>query len=53
MIQQSMAPVFGLLPEYTMEHRKQMITVSTFRRAIDTALRADARRLLARRAAQR
>lgn len=53
MIQQSMAPVFGVLPEYTMEHRNQMITVSTFRRAIDTALRADARRLLARRAAQR
>ena len=48
MIQQSMAPVPGVLAEYTMEHRNQMIAVSTFRSAIDTALRADAHRLLAR-----
>ena len=48
MIQQSMAPVPGVLPEYAMQHRNQMIAVRAFRKAIDTALRADARRLLAR-----
>lgn len=53
MIQQSMSPVAGVLGEYTMEHRNQMIATSTFRAAIDTALRADAQRLLARRAPAR
>ncbi len=53
MIQQSMAPVPGVLPVYTMEHRNQMIAVGAFRGAIDTALRADAQRLLARRAPAR
>jgi hypothetical protein len=48
MIQQSMSPVAGVLPEYSMQHRNQMIAVSVFRSAIDDALRADARRLLAR-----
>ena len=53
MIQQSMAPVAGVLAEYTMEHRNQLVAVSAFRGAIDTALRADAHRLLARPAPQR
>lgn len=48
MIQQSMSPVDGVLGEYTMQHRNQMIAVGTFRSAIDTALRADTQRLLAR-----
>jgi hypothetical protein len=46
MIQQSMSPVAGVLPEYSMQHRNQMIAVSVFRKAIDDALHADARRLL-------
>jgi hypothetical protein len=48
MVQQSTAPVSSVLPEYTMAHRNQMIAVAVFRKAIDDALRADARRLLAR-----
>lgn len=48
MVQQSTAPVAGVLPEYTMAQRNQMIAVAVFRKAIDDALRADARRLLAR-----
>lgn len=48
MVQQSMAPVPGVLPAYAMQHRNQMIAVRAFRKAIDTALRADAQRLLAR-----
>ena len=47
-VQQSTRTVPHVLPEYTMEHRNQMIDVSVFRKAIDDALRADARRLLAR-----
>lgn len=53
MVQQSMAPASGVLPGYTMQHRNQMIAASTFRAAVDTALRADARRQLARRAPAR
>ena len=48
MVQQSMAPVPGVLPEYAMQHRNQMIALRAFRKAIETALRADTRRLLAR-----
>lgn len=50
LIQQSMAPVDGVLPEYSMTHRNQMVYVTAFRKAIDNALRADARRLLSERA---
>jgi len=50
MVQQSTAPVAGVLPAYTMAHRNQMIAVAVFRAAIHDAMRADARRLLARRA---
>lgn len=50
LIQQSMAPVDGVLPEYSMTHRNQMVYVTAFRKAIDDALRADARRLLEERA---
>jgi hypothetical protein len=46
LIQQSMAPVAGVLPEYSMTHRNQMVYVTAFRKAIDNALKADARRLL-------
>jgi hypothetical protein len=53
MIQQSMASVAGVLPEYSMQHRNQMIAVSVFRKAIDDALRADARRLLERQKVRR
>ena len=48
MIQQSTRTVPHVLPEYTTEHRNQMIDVRVFRDAIDDALHADARRLLAR-----
>ncbi|HZR79564.1 MAG TPA: trypsin-like peptidase domain-containing protein [Candidatus Binatia bacterium] len=47
-VQQSMSPVPGVLPGYTMEHRNQMVSVSVFRKALDDAFRDDARRLLAR-----
>jgi hypothetical protein len=49
LIQQSMAPVDGVLPEYSMAHRNQMLYVSAFRKALDNALKSDARRLLAER----
>jgi len=50
LIQQSMAPVAGVLPEYSMAHRNQMVYVTAFQRALDNALRSDARRLLSERA---
>lgn len=50
LVQQSMAPVDGLLPTYSMEHRNQMVYITAFQEALDGALRADGRRLLARRA---
>ena len=46
LIQQSMAPVDGVLPEYSMAHRNQMVYVTAFQRALDNALRSDVRRLL-------
>ena len=46
-VQQSMAPVDGVLPQYSMTHRNQMVGVTAFRKALDDALRADSRRLLA------
>jgi hypothetical protein len=49
LIQQSMAPVDGVLPEYSMNHRNQMVYVTAFRRALDNALKSDARRLVAER----
>lgn len=50
LIQQSMAPVDGVLPEYSMAHRNQMVYVTAFQKALDNALKADARRLLSERA---
>jgi hypothetical protein len=49
LIQQSMSPVNGILPQYSMEHRNQMLSVAAFRKAITEALKADAKRLLAER----
>jgi len=46
LIQQSMGPVDGVLPDYSMAHRNQMVSVTAFQRALDTAFRADVRRLL-------
>jgi hypothetical protein len=50
LVQQSMAPVDGPLPQYSMEHRNQMVRVTAFRQALDSALRSDSRRILAERA---
>jgi hypothetical protein len=50
LVQQSMGAVDGVLPEYSMEHRNQMVAVAAFRKALDDAFRADAKRLLADRA---
>ena len=50
LIQQSMAPVDGVLPEYPMDHRNQMVYVTAFKKALDNALRSDGRRLLVERA---
>ena len=50
LIQQSMAPVDRVLPEYSMAHRNQMVYVTAFQKAVDNALRADAKRLLSERA---
>jgi hypothetical protein len=50
LIQQSMAPVDGVLPEYSMTHRNQIVYVTAFKRALDNALKADARRLVGERA---
>ena len=50
LIQQSMAPVDGVLPTYSMAHRNQMVHVTAFRKALDNALKSDSRRLLAARA---
>jgi hypothetical protein len=47
LIQQSMAPVDRVLPDYSMTHRNQMVYVTAFRKAIENALRVDAKRLLA------
>jgi hypothetical protein len=47
LIQQSVGAVDGVLPEYSMTHRNQMVAVAAFRKALDDAFRADARRLLA------
>jgi hypothetical protein len=49
LIQQSMAPVDGMLQAYSMAHRNQMVYVTAFRKALDNALRWDARMLLAER----
>jgi len=47
LIQQSMGSVDGVLPGYSMMHRNQMLAVTAFRKALDEAFRADAKRLLA------
>jgi hypothetical protein len=47
LIQQSMSPVDRVLPDYSMTHRNQIVYVIAFRKAIENALRADAKRLLA------
>jgi Trypsin-like peptidase domain len=50
LIQQSMAPADRVLPAYSMAHRNQMVYVTAFGKALDNALRSDAKRLLAERA---
>ena len=47
LIQQSLDAVTGILPRYSMTHRNQMLAVTAFRKALDRAFRADAKRLLA------
>jgi len=49
LIQQSLGTVETILPAYSMEHRNQMLHVSAFRRALENALRAEAKRSLAER----
>lgn len=49
LVQQSMGSVDGVLPEYSIEHRNQMLSVEAFRKALDEAFRADVKRLLAER----
>ena len=49
LVQQSMSSVDGILPSYSMMHRNQMLAVTAFRKALDDAFRADAKRLLAER----
>jgi hypothetical protein len=46
LIQQSMAPVDGVLPGYSMQHRNQMLSVSAFWKGLDNVLRADSRKVL-------
>jgi hypothetical protein len=45
-VQQSTAEVDRMLPAYSMEHRNQMVHVTAFRKALEDALRAEARRSL-------
>jgi len=49
LIQQSLGTVEIVLPAYSMEHRNQMLHVSTFRKALEQTLRAEAKRALAER----
>lgn len=43
-VQQSMAEVDRVLPAYSMEHRNQMVSVTAFRKALENARRAEAKR---------
>ena len=49
LIQQSLGTVETVLPAYSMEHRNQMLHVSAFRKALEQALRAEAKRALSER----
>jgi hypothetical protein len=46
MVQQTLGSVDGILPDYSMLHRNQMLSVSAFRKEVEDALRAEARRVL-------
>lgn len=48
LVQQSMAPVDGVLPAYSMQHRNQMLHGSAFWKALDHVLRADSAKALVR-----
>ena len=47
LIQQSLGAKSGILSRYSMTHRNQMLAVTAFRKALERAFRADAKRLLA------
>jgi hypothetical protein len=46
-VQQSLGAVDGILPAYSMAHRNQVVAATAFRKALDQALRAPAKRALA------
>jgi hypothetical protein len=46
-VQQSLGAVDQVLPAYSMAHRNQVVAAAAFRKALDQALRAQARRALA------
>ena len=50
LVQQSLGSVTGILAEYSMVHRNQMLSVSTFRPAVEQVLREQASRAAAARA---
>jgi hypothetical protein len=47
-VQQSLGAVDGILPAYSMAHRNQVVAAVAFRKALDQALRAQAKRALAK-----
>jgi hypothetical protein len=49
LIQQSTGGTDLLLPSYSMAYRNQVVSVTAFRKALDEVLRAEAKRLLAKR----
>jgi hypothetical protein len=49
LIQQSMGGTDRLLPSYSIAYRNQVLSVTAFRKALDGVLRAEGKRVLARR----
>ena len=49
LIQQSMGATDKVLPSYSMAHRNQVVPVTAFRKALDAVLRAEGKRVLAKR----
>ena len=50
LIQQATGGTDRLLPSYSMAYRNQVVSVTAFRKALDEILRAEGRRVLAKRA---
>lgn len=46
LVQQTLGSVDGILPDYSMLHRNQMLSVSAFRKDVEDVLRAEAWRVL-------